>query len=565
MQPMHRAPLRLIAYLMFFAALLATLRAEAVDLWGRWQGTFQSANPVAAETALMVDFVAPSGATTRATGFWDGGSTWRVRFMPTETGRWRYLTHSVPVVEGLDKRSGEFTCERSSIANRFLQHGPLQVSATGRFLEHRDGTPFLWIGDTVWYGAILSSAADWESYLIDREYKRFDVVHFNVVAPRNGLAADENGEISFSGGKRFQSESVVGRLLVHALEYTGLNDTPVRINPRFYQRLDERVDAVNAHGLLAAIVLTWARFPEDSGSSLPEDQLIRLIRYLVSRYQAHDVVWILTGDNAYDGASKERWTRIGRTVFAQMPQHAPVTTHPIGMSWPWDGFRAEAWLNFVIYQSGHGDDAKALHWIHSGPPSEHWPEPPPRPFINIEPPYEGHLGYQSHRPHTDYSVRRAIYWSLLNAPTAGVSYGAHGVWSWQTTVGQTPADHPTTGIAKTWREALSFPGSTQMMYLEEFLSSIPWWRLQPDRNLLIEQPGADDPARYVAASRSQEGDLAVIYLPVGGLVKVKAHLLREGLRAQWFDPRTGKRVLALDKRENEFLAPDARDWVLLLN
>ena len=152
--------------------------------------------------------------------------------------------------------------------------------------------------------------------------------------------------------------------------------------------------------------------------------------------------------------------------------HAPVTTHPSGMHWPWESFRDEKWLDFIIYQSGHGDDANALRWIHSGPPSRHWEDPPPRPFINLEPPYEGHLGYQSRKPHSDYTTRRAIYWSLLNAPTAGVTYGAHGVWSWHTAVGQPPTDHPKTGIAKTWREALSFPGSTQMKYLEEFFASI---------------------------------------------------------------------------------------------
>jgi hypothetical protein len=90
----------------------------------------------------------------------------------------------------------------------------------------------------------------------------------------------------------------------------------------------------------------------------------------------------------------------------------------------------------------------------------------------LEPPYEGHLGYQSRIPHSAYHTRRAIYWSLLSVPTAGVTYGSHGVWSWHTAVGQPPTDHPDTGVAKTWREALSFPGSTQMRYLTEFFNSL---------------------------------------------------------------------------------------------
>jgi len=442
----------------------------------------------------------------------------------------------------------------------------LKISPNGRYFEHVDGTPFFWLGDTAWYGAILSSKADWDTYLADRVSKGFDVVHFNVVAPRNGVAADENGEISFSGGNRFQSDSRLGKLLTRAFGYFGLvGERLIRINPRFYQRLDERIDAVNSRGLLAGIVLTWGLRPQDSGNALPETEVIRLVRYLESRYGANNVVWILTGDNTYEGASGERWKRIGRAVFGRGPAHALVTTHPVAMHWPWESFRNETWLDFVIYQSGHGDDAKALRWIHSGPPNQHWPDPPPRPFINLEPPYEGHLGSRSHQPHSDYATRRAIYWSLLNAPTAGVTYGAHGVWSWHTAPGQPPTDHPDTGIAKTWREALSFPGSTQMRHVAAFFDSITWWKLRPDASLLAEQPAGDDPARHVSTSRSESGDLAVIYLPVGGRVRLKEGVLRDGLRAEWFDPRTGRRTIIQGPLGTDFLAPDQQDWVLLLS
>jgi hypothetical protein len=519
--------------------LTASANAETIPVWGRWEQTFKAGKAAEPETEITVELTSPSGKRHMVAGFWDGGETWHVRFMPAEAGKWAYRTHSVPAVDGLNGKSGDFVCRQEAGKTRFLQHGAVRVSANGRFFEHADGTPFFWIGDTVWYGPILSPKSDWDTYLADRVAKRFDVIHFNVVAPRNGVAADENGEVSFTGEKH------------------------IRINPRFYQRLDERIDAVTSRGILAAIVLTWGLRPLDSGNSLPEAEVIRLIRYLESRYGANHVVWIVTGDNTYEGAAGERWKRIGRAAFDGRA-HAPVTTHPAGMLWPWDSFRDEKWLDFIIYQSGHGDDAKTLRWIHSGPPSQHWQDPPPRPFINIEPPYEGHLGYQSHKPHTDYATRRAIYWSLLNAPTAGVTYGAHGVWSWHTAVGQPPTDHPTTGVAKTWREALSFPGSTQMKYLEEFFTSIPWWTLRPDANLLADQPGGDDPARHVSGSRSENRDLAVVYLPVGGTVKLREGALKDGLQAKWFDPRTGRRTPAQSSAQRSFQAPDQQDWVLLL-
>jgi hypothetical protein len=401
--------------------------------------------------------------------------------------------------------------------------------------------------------------------LADRANKRFTVVHFNVVAPRNGVAADENGEVSFEGAEQLEiPPSRLSRLVSKGLKLAGLvEEKPIRMNPRFYQRLDKRIDAVNSHGFLAAIVLTWALRPEDSGNALPEAGVIRLIRYLVSRYGANQIVWILTGDNTYEGASGERWKQIGRAVFDGRA-YAPVSTHPNSMRWPWASFRDEKWLDFIIYQSGHGDDGKTLDWIHSGPPSHYWQEPPPRPFINLEPPYEGHLGYQSRKPHTDYTTRRAIYWSLLNAPTAGVTYGAHGVWSWHTAVGQPPTDHPTTGAARTWREALSFPGSTQMKHLETFFTSIPWWTLRPNSNLLAEQPSGDDPAGHVSGAVSENKDLAVFYLPVGGKLTLKKGAVKEGLRAHWFNPRTGHKISVKRSEQGVYQTPDQQDWVLLL-
>ena len=159
-------------------------------------------------------------------------------------------------------------------------------------------------------------------------------------------------------------------------------------------------------------------------------------------------------------------------------------------------------------------------------------------------------------------MRRAVYWSLLSTPTAGVTYGAHGLWSWQRKPGQEPPEHKGTGVAPTWREAMDLPGSTHMKYAAELFTSLPWWQLRPYQELLVAQPGGDDPAKHVAAAWSDNGDLAVIYLPAGGEVCLKTDRLVEGLKVEWFDPRTGKRRAARDN-EGKYRAPDEDDWVLV--
>ena len=56
----------------------------------------------------------------------------------------------------------------------------------------------------------------------------------------------------------------------------------------------------------------------------------------------------------------------------------------------------------------------------------------------------------------------------------------------------------------------------------------------------------------------------MLYLPVGGEVTLKAGALPAGLRAEWFDPRTGQRTPAEGAGPGTFRAPDEQDWMLVL-
>jgi len=59
------------------------------------------------------------------------------------------------------------------------------------------------------------------------------------------------------------------------------------------------------------------------------------------------------------------------------------------------------------------------------------------------------------------NVRRAVYWSLLGAPTAGVTYGGHGVWLGRRH--ETPRNHPTPAPPMAWQNALTMPpGQSEM-------------------------------------------------------------------------------------------------------
>lgn len=523
--------------LLMIVALTAVSDAAAVPLWGKWGRRLTAQGTPSPETPVTVHLTAPSGKTRAVSAFWDGGSEWGVRFMPDEEGEWSYRTESD--AEGLGGVSGTFPCRRVESGNRFLAHGPIRVSENGRYFRHADGTPFFWLGDTVWNGPLLAAKDDWNRFLDNRVEKEFTGIQFVMTAPWRTAPADENGNVSFTGKEE------------------------MRIVPEYFQRMDERVDAINAHGLLAIPIMLWSIGANDPGRFLPEDQAIRLAQYLLARYGAHHVAWLLPGDDRYFDENAEKWKRIGRAVF-EGREHAPVSLHPQGMQWPFEEFKGEDWVGYEGYQSGHGDDANTVKWIHSGPPSTEWRKEPARPIVNLEPPYEDHFGYQSRKPHTPYNVRRASYWSLLASPTAGLTYGAHGVWSWHTKPGEPPTAHEGSGPAKHWREAMDLPGSEDMEVLAEFFTSLPWWELRPRQEILAEQPGAEDPFRHIAAAQTQDGKVTVLYLPVGGEAALKPGLLTERASAEWVDPRTGKRQAASPGAEGRYAAPSGEDWLLLI-
>lgn len=495
------------------------------------------------DVAVTVDFRSPDGKHRIVDAYWDGGNTWRVRFSPEQIGEWNYQTRASREDDhGLDKQTGTFRCVPYKGVNTLYQHGSIHVSPNRRYLEHSDGTPFFWLADTAWNGALKADRNSWDTYLSDRQKKKFTVVQFVMT---QWLAAAGNADAR--------------------LPYQGRDS--ISIDPVFFAWLDAHFQSVNSHALVAAPVLIWAA-PWSSaskflnpGNSLSDDQIIRLARYMVARYAAYQVVWILAGDGDYRGDEAERWKRIGEAVFGENPTRL-ATIHPGGQQWVGSEFADEPWFSFIGYQSGHGDRPDDLKWLWQGPPASARDAHPIHPVINLEPNYENHRSFGSDGRFDAHAVRRAAYWSLLVSPPAGITYGAHGVWSWESQPAL-PMNHPNTYVAQPWDKAIHLPGSTDMKYLHELFSSFEWWELRPDPALIADQPGDHDAAAFVAAARSIKKDWALLYLPVGQTISLRTEELAGPMFMRWFNPRSGKwsNTVRLSRPPPSITPPDHQDWV----
>ena len=163
-------------------------------------------------------------------------------------------------------------------------------------------------------------------------------------------------------------------------------------------------------------------------------------------------------------------------------------------------------------------------------------------------------------------MRRAVYRSLLIAPTAGVSYGAHGVWGWDD--GKTePTDHAGSGIPLHWKQALRMPGGEQMAHVVRLFESFDYWRLRPAPYLVAGAADSKDPETFITASRTDRGDLIVAHTPVEQVVNLRSNLLPGSIEAHWHSPTTGSKLPAqptTDGAWRSFTPPGDGDWVLVV-
>jgi hypothetical protein len=510
-----------------------------VHRWGVFETSLTATRDYAEpiwDVRVEVTFVAPSGKKHVREAFWDGGRVWRVRFSPDEIGTWQWSTQAKPEDIGLHRQQGEFRVREYTGDNPLYRHGALRVAASGTYLEHADGTPFFWLADTAWNGVLKSQPADWQRYLATRQKQGFTAVQFVSTQWR--------------GGNKTLKEHVFGR------------EAKLRVYPQVLARMDAKLAQCNAYHLVAVPVLLWALTPTDPGEALSENEAQRLCEYLISRWGAYQVVWLLGGDGHY--RNTQRWQRLGRQLFTVQPRDRLVSLHPSGQNWIWDRFGNEAWIDFLGYQSGHGDNEAHLRWLIEGPPAKQWLRQPPKPIINLEPNYEAHPSYHSRQLFQPYHVRRAAYWSLLIAPPAGVTYGHHHIWPWLDQPGPVEG-HERLGQAGPWTAGLEAPGAQAMGILKAFFLSGPWTELRPANQALVEQPGEKAPERFVAVSATPKRTWLVAYLPQGGTIRLRREFLPAKLSPQWFDPRTGKKQPAnaeLHDKEARFVAPDDQDWVL---
>ena len=540
-----------------FCLLLLAFMATSVALaqstpqWGRHQISLTSqtdySNPLYEVEHFGAELTAPSGRNLRVNGFWDGANDWRIRILPDEVGTWEYTTFCSDTTNAnLHRVSGRFECTAPDREEAIFQRGDITRSPGAYHLMHRDGTPFFFTACTAWNGGLKSTEQEWDTYLQHRKDHHYNTIQL-VLTPWRGADQNSQGEVAYEGSGR------------------------IRINPSFFQHMDQKMDRINEYGLVAAPVVLWALQKGDGrelspGYALPDEVAVRLARYLVARYGAHHVIWLLGGDGNYVENYEQRWKYIGQQVFDDY-HPGLVTLHPRGRLWIGEAYADQPWLDIVTYQSSHSNQAGTVEWITKGPMTHLWDQLPPRPLVNMEPNYEEIPVYRAEGKIEAVDVRNASYWSLFATPLAGITYGANGIWPW-IREGERIINHGSLNDnpPSPWSESINFPGSRQIGHLSEFIQQFEWWTLKPAPDRLMTQPGDDDYRQFVSLVQTDDASLVLAYVPRPTTVTLY-NPQRLTYQGQWFDPATAKYEVAdvfSEKGVLRVTSPGEEDRVLVL-
>jgi hypothetical protein len=392
------------------------------------------------EIELDVIFTAPDGKRYRVPAFWGGGDRWRFRYASGQKGEHSWRTEcSDASNSSLHGVSGTVEVVEYLGDNPLYQHGQLRISDNGRHLEHVDGKPFFWLGDTWW--KCLSKRMTWNGFqtlTADRKAKGFNVIH--IVC---GAYPDEN---HFQ--ERWKNE---GGFPYHTTDFRELN-------PDYFDYADRRIQHLVENGLVPAIVGGWGRADCNIMDLVGPAGMKRHWRYLIARYGAYPTIWITGGESR-----GPNWTETSQYVRETDYFDRPITMHPQGGASGRASVTDDSAVNLDMLQTGHGGWPLAERVI-----------PLLKQAYDVEPAMPVIIGEHSYEQHmqTGFAdVQRYVFWSSTLSGSAGLTYGAAGIWH-----AGVEGDPGLTHLydRTTWREGMNFAGSTQLGYSKKLLLDFPW-------------------------------------------------------------------------------------------
>lgn len=342
---------------------------------------------------------------------------------------------------------------------------------------------------------------DWREYLTYRQRQRFNAVQISILP------------------------------ILHDMSESALSITPFErdgqghwdfyhASSAYFDRAAAMLQEARDAGFVPVLIVLWCNYVPGTWASkrapemvMPRDAIAGYVERVVDTFARYDPIFAISGDTDFETPETiAHYTTALRAVKERCPS-ALTTMHLAPQTdWP-DELVQSSELDFYMYQSGHHLEELSRAYSLA---ERFAAKPVRRPVVNGEPCYEGHGHGHRYGRFGAFDVRKAIWQSLLSGAGAGVTYGAHGLWSWHRrgmaftseAFSMTPFD---------WHDALRFEGAWDASFARTLVEQYDLFGLEA-------WPDAHNASPDIRVAASAMRDRIAIYVPYPTAIALKADL-----------------------------------------
>ena len=504
--------------------------------------------------------------------FWDGGNTWRVRFVCPAAGEWQCKTVCSDALNtSLHGRTAAVNCAAYSGDLAVYRHGFVTTRYGEKYLTYDDGTPFYYLGDTHWQ--LGDETYDMVQTICEKRVSQSFTVWQSQPGSYKANIIDGVDDADMEGfhhiDRHFQIIAESG--LTHA-------------NTEYFWPLSGMSPLIRAHGgwtepkLTGMLGTKKVTMPDLSDEA--KAYLEKLARYWIARYSAYPTIWTLgqecdndpyQDENSEWNAVNNPYKYLAEYLGRYDPYDHPLTAHQ------------ESTGDTVAYGNGLGTGEVRMVWYPGAQPSafrsvpahtmyaaqwhphltkrddymsarDYWYNGQGKPVVNFE-------GLYCYLWTKNYGARAQAWASYLTG-LYGCSWGGQPTWAYQNSFQiDIPSDdgvdliRPEEKQAATWQDALEYPSSYQMGYMRAFMEKLDWYELLPRFNNWAYFVPANNVYAYCASNRRNTEMVVYFYSFTDPTVGERINTEKYGgvmtgtvgslvpfadYTYQWFDPISGE-------------------------
>ncbi|GEM_PF-1488713 len=429
------------------------------------------------------------------------------------------------------------------IANYQKTDSKLAVADNQRILTFTDGSPFLFLSQTLWGMARRLTREEIIQVLDICQTQGFTAIQF--IAHAHYMGANTYGDVPF------ESEN----FLCPSITPGNRPDDPKEYD--WWDHVEFIIQECIKRDLTICLLPTW-REQWNQKNNLNRQNALAYGKFISTRFRHlnQDIIWVMGGDAAPDTEEKRNIHRLlargiafginGREEYGNLMMtyhtHGPTITNDYISE-------SEPFMDFNTIQSGHNVDNLAGMMTESYASQD-------KPTVDFEPLYDKNGVLRD-------EARTTIYWGVFEGGF-GTSYGNWNIWHCGAR-----NDIAQLRIPESFEQSFG----AEIKHLGTLLTSYSMELRIPNQNTLVNN--ATQGLDRVVANSATDGSYVLVYTPNGAAFEVNLDYVNgKFIHYQWFNPRTGEiEQEGKFKKANatEVFVPPSKggtftghDWVLIL-